>query len=432
MRKDPLKGHLITLVTGVAAGRVLSFLQGIVIARLLGPTDLGHYAALISICALLSRVGDFGLPHAFSYFARISPGSMRSLLRILAINIVAGCALYAIAITAIFGFSLPAFEEIRASAIWTVVLFLFLVLGTVWGLLPVLLMAAGEYRKYVLYSNALIALQIALQYAFYFTLGAGFLPLFAANLTALALVSIALAMRHLRLPLPDKVETVSTRQCYRFGLQVQWGVLMKLASTRLEVPLVSILLPGAATGHYSLASTFREATFIPQQLYAGIFQNALIDRNKLPGRSPGVLIIRTLLLQAGLYAALALGAWLTFPYLIPLIYGHEYAMAVTPAVILVGSSVFTGLAGLCWIGFNSSNRPHLTSLVTTASGIASPILIVSFAPIYGLLGVATASLGASILSFMLSLWLTIRLNRMGREDLVLAFREIRQLAKRLL
>jgi O-antigen/teichoic acid export membrane protein len=432
MKKDPLKAHLITLGTGVAVGRTLSLLQSIVIARMLGPADLGHYATLVSICALVSRVGDFGLPHAFSYFARISPGSLRSLLRILGINILVGCALYVVAIAAIFQFSLPAFDEIQASAAWTLVLFLFLVLSTVWGLLPVLLMAAGEYRKYMLYSNVLIVLQIALQYVYYLILGAGFLSLFAANLTALTLMSFMLAVRQLRLPPSESVETVSARQCYRFGLQVQWGVLMKLASTRLEVPLISGLLPGAATGSYSLASNLREASFIPLQLYAGIFQNSLIDRNKEPGRAPGALIVRTLLLQALLYMAIAAAAGLTLPYLIPLVYGPDYAMAIKPAVILVGSSVFTGLAGLCWIAFNSSNRPHLTSLVITVSGIASPMLIVAVAPVYGLMGVATASLGASVLSFALSLWLTIRLYGLGRKDIVQALREIRRVAHRFL
>ncbi|HTF43497.1 MAG TPA: polysaccharide biosynthesis C-terminal domain-containing protein [Terriglobales bacterium] len=432
MKKDPLKAHLITLGAGVATGRTLSFLQSIAIARMLGPVDLGHYATVVSICALLSRVGDFGLPHAFSYFARISPGSVRSLLRILGINILAGCVLYVLAIAAIFQLSLPAFDEIQASAAWTLVLFMFLILSTVWGLLPILLMAAGEYGKYMLYSNAYIVLQIALQYVYYFFLGGGFLSLFAANFTALALISVTLGIRQLRMPPPISVETVSARQGYRFGLQVQWGVLMKLASTRLEVPLVSGLLPGASTGSYSLASNLREATFIPLQLYAGIFQNSLIDRNKEPGRAPGALIVRTLLLQALLYTAIAVAAWLTLPYLIPLIYGPDYAMAIKPAVILVGSSVFTGLAGLCWLAFNSANRPHLTSLVTTISGVASPILIVAVAPVYGLVGVATASLGASMLSFALSLWLTIRVYGLSRKDMVQALREIRGLAHRLL
>jgi O-antigen/teichoic acid export membrane protein len=94
--------------------------------------------------------------------------------------------------------------------------------------------------------------------------------------------------------------------------------------------------------------------------------------------------------------------------------------------------VFTGLAGLCWVAFNASNRPHLTSLVTTISGIASPILIVVAAPAYGLMGVATASFGASVLSFALSLWLTIRIYGLGWNHIVQALREIRGLAHRLL
>lgn len=431
MNQGLLKAQLLTLGTGVAAGRALSFLQSIAIARMLGPVDLGHFATLVAICALLSRAGDFGLPLAFSYFLRTSPGSMRSLLRILGINILAGCALYVVAIAVLFQLSLPALDEIRSSAAWTVVLFLFLIFSTIWVLLPILLMAAGEYRKYILYSNVFVALQIGLQYLYYLTLGAEFLSLFAANLTAVVLMSVALAMRQLRLPRPESVETVSARQCYRYGLQVQWGVLMKLASTRLEVPLVSGLLPGAATGNYSLASTLREITFIPLQMYAGIFQNILIDRNKEPGGAPGALIVRTLLLQALLYTVIALFAWLALPYLIPFIYGPDFSMAIMPAVILVASSVFTGLAGLCWIVFNSSNRPHLTSLTTTLSGITSPILIIFAAPVYGLMGVAIASFGASVLSFALSLWFTVRLYGLGRNEIIQALREIRGLAFRL-
>ncbi len=93
-----LRKQLLTVGTGMAGGRTLAFLQGIVIARLLGPVDLGKYVAMMTVCSILSRLGDFGLAHAFSYFARTTQDSLGAMFRILAFHSIISLVFSAVAL----------------------------------------------------------------------------------------------------------------------------------------------------------------------------------------------------------------------------------------------------------------------------------------------------------------------------------------------
>jgi O-antigen/teichoic acid export membrane protein len=426
MTRTRLRTHLLTLGTGMVTGRVLGFIQGVALARMLGPVELGKFATLLSVCAIISRVGDFGLSQSFAYFGRKQKDGFGSLLKVFAINTLVCCGFSAIALICVRLLPLPAFREVQVSVFWNLLLFGYLIVGTAGGMLPVFLMAAGDYRKFVFFSNSGTVLQIAMQYVMFFLSGGNLRSFFIANLVAQGAMALILFFYLLRnAGGPSAIPGATVKECYRFGLQSHWGVIMKLSSTKLEVPLIAALLPPGAVGRYSIASSFREAAFMPQQLYAGIFQNALIDKGKSGDISAGALLIKGLLFQFVLSLGISLGALLVLPFLIPRLYGADYADSVLPAVILVASSLFNGLAGLCWIGFNTGKRPQLTSLVTTVSGIISPVFIYIFASRMGLIGVGLASLAASVVTFAISLGFTIRLHRFGKANFLAALRDIK-------
>ncbi len=415
-----------TMGTGILTGRVFGFLQGIMLARLMGASELGKYAALLAVCGLISRLFDFGLPAAFSFYARKSGNSLGSLLKVLGLNTLFSCALSGLMVYGMGQLPIPIARELHRSFSSQFTVYAYLVVGVVANVLPVFLMASGNYGKYVTFFNLGVAIQIGIQYAFYFARGASFMNFFTANLlsqTVMAAILLVFLVRRAK----SQAETtrVTAKDCYGFGIKAQWGVMMKLFSGQMELPILSSILSPVLVGHYSIANTFREAALMPQTFYSGIFQNLLIDKGMASDGSSQRTLLKGLIFQAAISVSITIFAALAFPFLIPKLYGASFHQAVGVSSLLVASTVFTGLSGLCWISFNSKGKPQLMGRVLTVSGLVSPVLIYTFSSIFGILGAGLASVGASFVTFGLSFLLAVKVNSLGSQDFSAAIREIR-------
>jgi O-antigen/teichoic acid export membrane protein len=424
MAKSSLGRNILTMGTGIIAGRGLGFLQGIVLARMLGASDLGKFATLISLCTIVSRLMDFGLPHAFSYYFRKFRNSLGPLLNVLLLNVLISSVLALIPVFGMRYLPIPVIQELNAHASWKILIYAYLVVGTAVTILPNFLMAGGLYSRFVSFFNLGIAIQIALQSAMYLIQGPSIKSFFIANLCGMAIMTAILSIYLVRCAaarLP--AVQVSAKEVYGFGLRSHWGVVMKLSSGHLELPLVSSMVPTGSVGHYSLGNTFREAAMMPQSLYSGIFQNALVDKaggKTSPNTDP---LLMGIIFQSGLSLAIALLGWAVLPSLIPILYGPGFAPAGGIAVLLVFSTVFTGPTGICWIGFSSKGKPQLTSLVATISGLLSPVMILIMASTYGVTGAGWASISVAFITFTVSIIITIRMNGYRFRDFQKAFRD---------
>ncbi len=428
-----IRRHVFTMTFGILLGRVLGFAQGILIARLLGPAALGMYVTLILACGLLSRISDVGLPHATVYYLRRMPGAGRSLLRILAFHALV-CSVVAALCTWLIRYApLPIAKEIANSPWLATFFFVSVNLGSVANILPQFLMAAGVYRQYVTVLNTSALLQILLQLTACYAFGPSFYHLFAATVTAQVLMALFLSVRLYRQSGQSaKSEKVTAQQAYSYALKAQWGVLMKLANTQLEVPLLSAILPPRMIGHYSVGASLREAALIPQGFYTGILQNLLVDRNKIGEREGGLLVLKCIVLQGVFSLALLCLVLIALPIAIPFIYGHSYENAVPVAQLLACAGLLTGISSLCWTDFHAKGRPQITSLAQTFSGLFGPILLYILAGKFGLLGAGIASLISALITFVISFSLVFRLNGFSLVDLFHAIAGVRTFAIKIL
>lgn len=399
-----------TLGSGALVGLGIRFVQGALLARLLGVAEFGKLASVVAVVAIMSRVNDLGLPGSTGYFLRRRPGSLRPILRIIGSNFAWCCIVAIAAVLVLPRLPLPFAGDLRSSLVLQVSFAAYLALSTPGVILPVLLPALGDYGGYVRLTNLDALFQAVCVITAVIMFGASYQHV----LPALAISQgVAIIVYHWYLSRDRQghpSEAVAMREAYSYGLRLQWGVVMKLMSNRADLLIVGALLPVSQVGLYSVALGIRDLGLIPQSAYGAPFTNLVIDRSRNGGVTDRGPVLAALLLQIGLALVMVLAAAVALPALIPWIYGHEFAEASGPSIVLFTSILFLAPASLCWMTFNAKGRPHLTSLTLTAGGVIGPLLIYALVSHgYGLWGASVAGVLAAALTFTLSIYFLITL-----------------------
>ena len=109
---------------------------------------------------------------------------------------------------------------------------------------------------------------------------------------------------------PD--QPVSVRETISYGLRLQWGVLMKLLSSRLDILTVGALTNAKLAGLYSVGLNIRDIGLLPQSVYAAPFQNLVIDRSR-EDSSDRAAVMTAILLQIMLSLLMAAVAAVALP-----------------------------------------------------------------------------------------------------------------------
>ena len=424
-----LTRQLGVLGSGVILGLVIRLAQSALVARLLGVAEFGQLAAVVAFVAILSRVNDLGLPGSVSYHFRREPGSLASLLRVVGSNFVWCCAVAAAVAVVAPHLPLPFAGDLEHSLGLRLALAGYLAVSTPATILPGLLTAAGDYGSYVRLTNLDALAQAVLVLAVILIFGPSYQPIIAALAIEQALIIGVYVwyLRRYRHRAPEV--SLPAREAYTYGLRLQWGVVMKLLSSRADLLIVGALLPVTQVGLYSIALGLRDLGLLPQAVYAAPFQNLVIDRSRDAGPSDRIPVLTTLMLQVGFSIVMVVFAIAAFPLLIPLVYGSAFAPAVGPSSLLFASIIFMAPASLCWMAFNAKGRPHLTSVILTAAGVLGPLLtFLLVSEGYGIYGASAAGVAAAALTFVLSVSFLWRLQSYRKVD----YREALQRARVLL
>jgi O-antigen/teichoic acid export membrane protein len=90
-RFSPTRQAAVAAMATAVASQVALAASGILAARMLGVDGRGHFALLTLFPALLSQVGNLGLPMAATYFIASRNGTTRAVTRALRIPAVVQC-----------------------------------------------------------------------------------------------------------------------------------------------------------------------------------------------------------------------------------------------------------------------------------------------------------------------------------------------------
>lgn len=174
----------------------------------------------------------------------------------------------------------------------------------------------------------------------------------------------------------------------RYGLLVQVGTVSAFASLRLDILVLQHFRSLDQVGVYAVAQSVAETVTILAVGFAGSMLPLVarlegIERQDLTGEA-----IR----NCSLLGAVAVGGLAILgPPLVPVVFGEDFADAVTPMLILLPSMWFLGIALAIGSTLRGYGRPGLASILAGLSMVVTIGLDLILIPDYGVTGAAVAS-----------------------------------------
>ena len=371
------------------AAAVTAGVSGVILARALGPTTRGEYAAVIAWFGILLLIGEVGQSAAVCFYVARDPGSARDyvatsramMLVTGGVAVVGGLLLapvlahgnpgladaYRIAFAgsavAFTGTSYTFSLQAHSNRQWNLVRLSQPVLGlaiviVLWRLRLLSLHA-------VLYTLA-VTMTIQLGYAYYHC-------------------------RHCGLA-PGRIRADLVRPLMTYGLSQFAAVTPASVNLLLDQLVLSQLVPASDLGRYSIAASI---TLVPVPLVSAIgnvaFPRLAAQRTVT---AQGQWLQRAAVLSsAGMAVAILAPVVVSSYWVIPLVFGPAYRGAVPLLWILAPGGVFMASSQVAGDLLRGRDRP---GLVAVAQGLASVFTVVLLIVLLPSMGVAAAAIASTV------------------------------------
>jgi O-antigen/teichoic acid export membrane protein len=398
--------------TGAAIARTASFnvasaaaaaLAGVIVARTVGPTVRGEYAAVTSWLGVLLLVGEVGQAAAVCFFVARDPhrapgyvATSRTMMLVtgavaLACGLVAAPALahgnpglvsayrliFAGSVIAFAGASYTFSLQARSISRWNLVRLSQPALGLAG------VAALWRFRLLTLHTaivTVIATTAIQLGYACYW-----------CRRTGLA---------------PGRFQRELVRPLTRYGVTQLIAVAPAALNMYLDQLVLSQVVPAADLGRYAIAVSI---TLLPVPLVSAIGNVAfphLAAQRVLSARSRR-LQRAAVLASAGLASALLLPVAVVAHWLVPLVFGPGYRGAVPLLWLLTPGGVFLACGQVAGDLLRGIGRPGLVAVAQGLAAVFTVILLIALLPVAGVAGAAIASTvayGAALAAMIRALW----------------------------
>jgi O-antigen/teichoic acid export membrane protein len=375
-----------TYATNVTVA-VLSLVNVIIVARVLGPTGRGGVAFLTAIAWFTSNMATFGIQEANANLAGAEPGSRRSLATnsvLLALLFGLGAAIFLVALIAVF----PGIAgDSSRNLLW-------LTLAS----LPILVL--GIYMRFLVQADygfgitniawlitpvANVGMNGLLAVVGLLSVGTAVATWIAGQMMATLLLLAYVGTSLAGFGRPD---WGLLKRALGFGVQSHAGRVMLLGNYRLDQWLLGAISGSRELGIYSVAVAWAEALwFLPTTLSA-VQRPDLVRKAKREAGRLTAFIFRSAVVLSVVSGAVML---LLAPFLCVWVFGEDFRDSIINLRILV-LGVF-GVVAMKLLGnaLTAQRRPVLASSAIGAGFAATIILDLILIPPYGAVGAAIAS-----------------------------------------
>ncbi|MFD2766139.1 lipopolysaccharide biosynthesis protein [Micromonospora eburnea] len=395
-----LLGRLCTATTFNLVAAAANVLGGVVIARALGPTDRGAYAAIIAWFGLALIIGELGQTAATTFYVARDPKNAQ--------DYVATCRLIMV-VTGLVGLALgwlvaPWLAQGQGTAVvngyrlmFAVCMVSFIQAGYVFGLQASRITWWNLVRLYQ--PVVFVALVLPLAVVDRLTL-TGALVALTASMATQAVLAYLLARRAGLAGGRFRVRLVGPMA--RFGLSHLASAVPGVVAVRLDQLVLSIAVTPAVLGTYAIATSLTAMTQ-PVATALGAVVFPLLASRALSTHLATRLHRRTI--AAGLVAAalllipLAVGA----PWIIPAVFGDAYRPAVPLVALLVPAGLCLAGTAVCGDVLRGYGRPMAVARAQLAAAALNVALLAALVPVFGVAGAAGAASGAAALGLGLML-----------------------------
>ncbi|MCI0707110.1 MAG: polysaccharide biosynthesis C-terminal domain-containing protein [Ignavibacteriae bacterium] len=398
--------QLVSVVTG--------FFTQVFLARSLGPHDKGILDLFLLIPIVASSVVDVGLLSANTYFAGKGTASLRTLhANTLLWSIFVGMA------TIIIGFFLTSVGKSPFESLTTSQFLLSISL-----ILPSLYVSLWSGLMYGTGQSVLVyritgAISLASLAAY------GLALLGGAQLESVLWISIALITIKALIPLVHFSRSVGLefsmdfsilKQSIKYGVALYVGIALNMLHFRFSQFFVESYLGPFELGYYALAVRIAELIW----LLDFVVINASVFNITSSSLEESARITQRMTRMIGLMVILfALAVGLASPQLIPLVFGKDFAPAVTPLLLLLPGIVAwsVGRSVAQFISYQVG-KPWLNTQAAAFAFVLNIILNILLIPTFG---VAGASLAATFSYFSITIVLSLIFRKLASVKLLSTF-----------
>ena len=392
VRRTVGSGAAVTTVASLAT-TVAGGLLGILMARILGPADMGSYTLASTTLFVLLTVGALGIQTGGTYYIGgrgwPAPEAFPQLqLAALVVGVVIG--LVGAGLAALLSDSL--FRQLPLRDLAPVLIALPFALS--WTFSLSLALAIDSYELAA--ALPLISVGSSL------VLGAVLAPLIGlvGAISAVAggqVIAAATAWiwRRRRLGRPPAAWLAGARTRLRrallFGSQVQFPQALQLVCYRGDLFVLNAVASAATVGHYAVALTLSEVGMVLPRALSAVVLPRVADLDATGEAAHQNMVVtksvrHTLVLMPVIAIALVIGN-----LLIPIVFGSAYQEAIGPGLILVPGVVGVGLGSVLAATVIGRGFPRYQIIVAVT--VTPPTLL-----LYGLLIPAFDAYGAAIAS----------------------------------
>ena len=341
-------------LVGVAAG----FLTSVLAARLLGPAELGVAGVAQTVGTVVALVANGGLSMSTIYLLRRPHGVTRHVMAALI-----GLSLISLVVAAVAGVlvalgvgRVAVDGLVGATVVATGALAAAPVAVDISG---AQLLGLGERRRYTTAEGirsvgTLLGTAVALMVV---TSAAGY----AVGLTAGMVVAAAYALVYARRvtgSVMPAVDVAVWREALGYGLRGQLGNVLQYFTLRLDIVLVAAILGPAPAGIYLVATRVSEVvTQIANAASSLLFPAIAGQSDRASTAFTNAVVREVTILVSASCLAVGVAAW----FLLPLVFGAEYATALTALWLLLVAAVPLSVGRLLAGDLKGRGRPGLVS-----------------------------------------------------------------------
>lgn len=388
------------LVGSIGAGLAVQLslvVSGVLTARMLGVENRGYLALLQLVATVVPQVVGVGLPLAVTYALARESGSSRGIMRAIRVPVLIQVSL-TLALSAAAAVLLAAPVN-RTSAIAA-------------ASVAAIAILMQQYAAAVLQGEQRFAAFNLIRVAPLLTYSVGVAGLFLADETSLAanlvvwtgswalsaFAAVALVAVRQRVVASD-ARTPSGQTLLAFGLRGVIGWMSPVEGLRVDQQIVGVFLGPSALGGYVVGQSF---TNLPRFLGVSIGAVSFPRVAALAGSEDAR---RAVWRYAGLTLAICgpLVVALEFlsPWLVPLFFGREFALAVPITQVLLPAALMMSLRRVLAEGVRGLGLPGIATIAEIVSWVALLAAAVPLAYAFGAAGVAAALVVSSTVCCLL-------------------------------
>lgn len=396
-RAGAFSGRVVAMFGTQAIEAAIGVVNGILVARLLGPAGKGEYYLLILLPTTMMILLQFGLPQAFAFF------SARGQVAGLVAKSFALTALLSLVGFAIVFVLLPLLESAILHGVSVdLVILAFLVLPL---LLQAPLSAAIVIGRQAVRWYAAVKLSQPLITTVLLVISLGVLGQGVAGaigvfvlVAAINTVGFIVAAVRVGRTVPG-ARGAPFREIVSYGLRFYPGSLSGFFSYRTDAFLIAFLLadPTEALGYYSMSVALAEMIFLFPSAVATIFFPHVAGSAREDSDRQVPLVSRVTLLLSGVVALLLI------PCAVVLIWAvlPAFGPSIAPFLVLLPGVV--ALSGARVVGgyVTGIGRPGINSIVSVVALVVNVVANLILIPRIGIVGAAVASLISYTLSSLL-------------------------------